>query len=236
MDIEFVRGNIIDIDTDAVVLPANKKLKEGSGASRAIFEAAGRKKLTEECEKVRKNDACDIGYALPTNAYDLNCQIIIHAIVPKWKDGKHGEYELLCAAYKSSLEIADKMECNSIAFPLLSSGNNGFDVNLALEIAIETIKEHNAEALQKAIIVIYHKDIEDIIKKMGYTVSILPRKLNRKEKNQSENKQKKRVLLDKGIEFINDPRNRKMIKIVGVQIVKYFSDKIRKKIKTKNYK
>ena len=66
-----------------------------------------------------------------TLAYNLDAQYIVHAVVPKWIDGTHDEYEELCAAYLSALNIADVMRCESIAFPLLAAGSNGFDLDLA---------------------------------------------------------------------------------------------------------
>ena len=72
MDIEIVSANIIDICADAIVLPANEKLKEGSGTSKAIFEAAGRSNLKQECEKIGH---CEVGSAVPTSAYNLNASM-----------------------------------------------------------------------------------------------------------------------------------------------------------------
>ena len=92
MDIEIVSANIIDICADAIVLPANEKLKEGSGTSKAIFEAAGRSNLKQECEKIGH---CEVGSAVPTSAYNLNAKYIIHAVVPKWRGGNNNEYGLL---------------------------------------------------------------------------------------------------------------------------------------------
>ncbi len=52
MKLDLVKANIIDVSADAIVLPANSLLKEGSGASSAIFEAAGRKQLTQACKQL----------------------------------------------------------------------------------------------------------------------------------------------------------------------------------------
>ena len=83
MKFELVKTNIINIPADAIVLPANTLLKEGSGASAAIFEAAGRKKLTQACKKI---GSCEVGSAVPTLAFNLDANYIIHAVVPKWID------------------------------------------------------------------------------------------------------------------------------------------------------
>lgn len=110
MQFEVVKTNIVNIVADAIVLPANKSLKEGSGTSRAIFEAAGRKALTKACDKIKH---CETGNAVPTLAFDLSAKYIIHAVVPRWVEGESGEYDLLSSAYLSSLNIADIMGCES---------------------------------------------------------------------------------------------------------------------------
>ena len=88
MKFDLVKTNIVNVSADAIVLPANEKLKEGSGTSTAIFEAAGRKQLTQACKKI---GSCEVGSAVPTLAYNLNAKYIIHAVVPKWIDGNHDE-------------------------------------------------------------------------------------------------------------------------------------------------
>ena len=124
MKFEIVKANTVDVVSDAIVLHANETLKEGSGKSKAIFNAAGRKELTQACKKLGH---CNIGSAVPTLAYNLSSKYIIHAVVPKWIDGEHNEYDLLSSSYLAALNIAEVIGCESIAFPLLASGNNGFD-------------------------------------------------------------------------------------------------------------
>ena len=55
MDFTITNTNIVRVTADAIVLPANRHLKEGSGASRAIFEAAGRKELAEKSLELLKS-------------------------------------------------------------------------------------------------------------------------------------------------------------------------------------
>ncbi len=104
MDITAIKADIDKISADAIVLPANSRLKEGSGCSTALFEAAGRKELTQACKKIGH---CDIGGAVATSAYKLNAKFLIHTVVPKWEGGDYDEYNLLCSAYLSALTIAD---------------------------------------------------------------------------------------------------------------------------------
>lgn len=100
MKFKIIKANIVDVASDAIVLPANEALKEGSGTSKAIFTAAGRKELTKACKELGH---CSTGSAIPTLAYNLSSKYIIHAVVPKWIDGEHSEYDLLSSAYLASL-------------------------------------------------------------------------------------------------------------------------------------
>ncbi len=168
MDLEFYEGNIIDAAADAIVLPANTRLKEGSGASAAIFHAAGAKELASACKQIGR---CDVGKAVPTPAFHLkNTKFIIHAVVPKWIDGSHNEYDLLCSAYLSSLYLADMMNCSSIAFPLLASGNNKFDLKLATEIAVKSINQFEGNNLKHAVIILFGDNTTGFVQSLGYDV------------------------------------------------------------------
>ncbi len=230
MKVRFLKGNIIDAKVDAIVLPANSKLKEGSGASEAIFKAAGRKALAKKCKEI---GYCDVGSAVPTLGYDLDCKCIIHAVVPKWVDGNHDEYNLLSSAYAYTLQMADLMECKSIAFPLLASGNNGFDLDLALEIATKNIEIFEPKNLEDVIIVLFGNGVSDLVKEKGYEVGILPRNLERDEKERKEKEKREKILNDakgvavkfaedqiqKGIDFFKNPKNREKAVEIGINVV-----------------
>ena len=177
MKYEIVKGNIVNASTDAIVLPANPMLMVGPGASAAIFEAAGRKKLKKACSKVLKQNGgkCEVGSAIPTFAFDLNekgTKYIIHAIVPQWVDGEEQEYDNLCSAYLTSLKVADLLECTSVAFPLLASGNSGFDKELTLEIADRSFKDFEGSHLQKIVLIIYGDSIAALAKEKGYEYQV----------------------------------------------------------------
>lgn len=101
---------------------------------------------------------------MPTLGYNLSSKYIIHAVVPKWIDGEHNEYDLLSSAYLAALNIAEVMRCESIAFPLLASGNNGFDKELAVRIAEESIESFQGVNLKKVFLVIYGDNMENYIK------------------------------------------------------------------------
>ena len=172
MDFEIVRNDITNMKADAIVLPANKSLKEGSGTSQAIFEKAGRAKLEKACSDfLKKHKNTWIGRAVLTNGFDLDADYIIHAILPKWIDGEHNEYSLLSTAYLTALEMADQAGCRTVAFPLLASGNDGFDMKLVFEIAVESINSFKpANKLERVYLVLYGMRAVALAKERGYEV------------------------------------------------------------------
>ena len=168
MEFQVVKGDITSIKTDAIVLPANTQLREGSGASEMIFKKAGRKELTADCEKLAP---IDVGAAVPTSGYRLPATYILHAAVPRWQGGNQNEYALLSSAYLSCLSIADTMGCKSLAFPLLAAGNNGFDPRIAFQIAKETIAFYQkSNSLEYVFLVVYNETVKALILSTGTTV------------------------------------------------------------------
>ena len=132
----MIRNDITKVAADAIVNPANRNLLQGSGTSRAIYQAAGEQELTAACEAIGR---CDLGRAVCTPAFGLPAKYIFHAVCPAWHGGFFGEAKQLAGAYHSALELAAEYHCESVAFPLLSSGNYGYPKEQAFRIAVDTI-------------------------------------------------------------------------------------------------
>lgn len=154
MSFYIVRNDISKMDTDAVVNAANEELMQGAGVCGAIFREANDKRLHKECLDIGH---CDTGSAVITKGYNLKAKYIIHAVGPVWHDGKHNENELLRSAYISSLKLAEKYECSSIALPLISTGIYGFPKQEALNIAISEIKIFLEQNEMSIYLVVYDK-------------------------------------------------------------------------------
>lgn len=138
MPLEMVRHDLTKMKVDAIVNAANTELRMGGGVCGAIFQAAGVKQLSQACEKI---GGCAVGQAVITDGFHLPAKYIIHTPGPIWKDGSHQESQLLKNSYEHSLKLAMKYQCESIAFPLISTGIYGFPKEEALQIAISTISQ-----------------------------------------------------------------------------------------------
>jgi len=135
--IEAVRGDITREHVDAIVNAANQSLAGGGGVDGAIHRAAGADDLHAACAAL---GGCPTGEAKATPGFGLAARWIIHAVGPRYRDGRHGEPALLTSCYQRSLQVADDLGARSVAFPAISTGIYGYPPDEAATIAVDTIR------------------------------------------------------------------------------------------------
>lgn len=138
MPFTIIQNDITKLKVDAIVNAANTNLQMGGGVCGAIFNAAGADRLQDVCDNLAP---IKTGEAVITQGFKLPAKYIIHTVGPVYKDGGHGEDVLLNSCYIASLELAVKHKCESIAFPLISSGIFGYPKKDALRIATAAIRD-----------------------------------------------------------------------------------------------
>lgn len=158
--IEICVANITTLKVDAIVNAANSSLLGGGGVDGAIHRAAG-PELALEC---RMLNGCKTGQAKITKAYKLPAQFVIHTVGPVWQDGNHDEPKLLRDCYQNSFLLAEKHQCQTIAFPAISTGIYRFPVLAAAKIAIETIGNlmQDHETPQKVIFCCFSNEVAQL--------------------------------------------------------------------------
>lgn len=167
MPFEIVRNDIVNMQVDAVVNTANPNPVIGSGVDSGIHKKAGHELLVAR----QKIGCIDFGDAAITTGFDLDARYVIHTVGPVWKDGSHREEQILSSCYRNSLTLAKEHECESIAFPLIATGNYGFPKPLALQIAVREISTFLLENEMQVYLVVFGKEAFALSEKLFKSVN-----------------------------------------------------------------
>ena len=154
MAFSIVHGDIVTMDTDAIVNAANSQLLAGSGVCGAIFRAAGERAGELQAECLAKAH-CPTGQSVLTDSYGLKAKYIIHTVGPVWQGGTQGEKDLLYSCYRTALDLAADAQCKSIAFPLISAGIFGYPKEEALAVARQAVTDFLAQGDMDVRLVLY---------------------------------------------------------------------------------
>ena len=166
MEFELIRGDITQVEVDAIVNAANTSLLGGGGVDGAIHRAGG-KAILEECIQIRnRQGGCKVGEAVITTGGKLPAKKVIHTVGPTWNGGNFEEDQKLEACYRNSLLLAEQYGCKSLAFPNISTGIYRFPKARAADIAIRTVREFSGEIVEKVIFVCFDTENYRLYKEM----------------------------------------------------------------------
>lgn len=158
--IEVLKGDITQLNVDAIVNAANSSLMGGGGVDGAIHRAGG-PEILEACKRiVAKQGGCKTGEAVITIAGKLPANYVIHTVGPVWQGGHNQERTLLAHCYTNSLQLAAENECKTIAFPNISTGVYGFPKEAAAKISVDAIRKFLLQnpSIEKVILVCFDEE------------------------------------------------------------------------------
>ena len=155
MPYTIIRDNIVNLRTDAIVNAANNRLLAGGGVCGAIFQAAGAEDLQRACDQI---GYCETGDAVITGGFQLPAKYIIHTVGPVYGKDPEKEEKELYSCYRRSLELAEKHQLRSIAFPVISSGIYGYPPKDAIRVASRAIRDYLDDREMDIYLVVYDRE------------------------------------------------------------------------------
>ena len=166
MPFEIVRNDITNMQVDAIVNTANPKPIVGYGVDAGVHMKAG-PQLLESRQNIGR---IGVGEVAITPGFNLDARYVIHAVGPVWQDGNHNEEKYLRQCYDRALQMALDNNCDSIAFPLMATGNYGFPKPLALQIAISAFSSFLMEHEMHIYLVVFSSSAFELSSKLFHSV------------------------------------------------------------------
>jgi O-acetyl-ADP-ribose deacetylase (regulator of RNase III) len=144
-----VEGDITALDVDAIANAANDHLWMGAGVAGAIKRAGGEE---IESEAVAKGPI-GVGDAVATGAGRLRASYVVHGAVMGQDLRTNGD--AIAQATRRCLEVADGLDCASIALPAFGTGVGGFPLEQCARIMVETVRDYEPSALRRVVFAVF---------------------------------------------------------------------------------
>jgi O-acetyl-ADP-ribose deacetylase len=172
--LKLFKGDITDVEADAIVNAANSTLLGGGGVDGAIHSRGG-PKILEECKLLRAKewpDGLPTGNAIITTGGNLKAKHVIHTVGPIWRGGFYDEAKLLRTAYRNSLKLAVAKGLKTVAFPSISTGAYGYPTEEAADVAVAAVKDflEKEDKIERVIFVLFSDKDFGIYLKAAKTV------------------------------------------------------------------
>lgn len=162
MPYQIVRNDITQMQVDAIVNPTDPIFTGLGGTDGRVHTVAG-PELRKACDAL---PLLEEGSVAVTNGFMLPCKYVIHTVGPIWHGGDQDERRKLKNCYRNALHAALERNCETIAFPLISSGTFGYPKDKVLRIALEAISSFLMHHDMLVFIVVYDKKAYELSKKL----------------------------------------------------------------------
>lgn len=161
------KANLINVSADAIVNSVNHRLIKGSGMSKAVFEVAGEDNLLKELSKYGGN--LDDGQAVVTKGYNLPSRYIIHTVVPSYYIERAGKVANFSMCFVNVLALANEKKVKTLAVPCLGAGINGWPLEEAVSICLDTLmwtlQNHGEYSIKHIMLIAYDDKVYECFKK-----------------------------------------------------------------------
>jgi O-acetyl-ADP-ribose deacetylase (regulator of RNase III) len=151
--LEVIQADVTKLEVDAIANAANTQLLHGGGVAGAIQRAAG-PALEEES---RANAPIGLGEAVETTAGDLPSRWVIHAATMEL--GGPTSAEVIARATRSTLDVAERLGCKSLALVAFGTGVGGFPLDEAAALMVSVAREHEG-ALERIVFAVHGDEAE----------------------------------------------------------------------------
>ena len=147
----LMKGDLTEMDTDAIVNAANNDLQLGGGVAGAIRRKGG-DIIQEECNSI---GSIPVGGAAITSGGNLKARYVIHAA--SMQLGGQTTAHALRSSTAHSLRIAAQKSLKTIAFPAVGTGIAGFPMEECAEIMLAEAADHlkRGTSLEKIYFVLF---------------------------------------------------------------------------------
>jgi O-acetyl-ADP-ribose deacetylase (regulator of RNase III) len=152
--IEILQGDLVAMDTDAIVNAANNDLQLGGGVAGAVRRRGG-PQIQKECDEI---GPVPVGGAALTSGGNMKARYVIHAA--SMQLGGKTTPQSLRSSTAHALRIAAQKELKTIAFPAVGTGIAGFPMRECAEIMLREALKHleGATSLQKIYFVLFDQE------------------------------------------------------------------------------
>ena len=167
MQIRISNGDITASTADAIVNAANSSLFGGGGVDGAIHRAAG-PGLLASCRELRQSSwpgGLPVGEAVATPGFDLPARWVIHTVGPNARAGET-DPELLASCFRRSLDVAEELGAESVAFPAVSAGVYGWNPATVAEVALRTVRDYPARTVRSVEFVLFGESTEQVFRRV----------------------------------------------------------------------